>query len=134
MIFRRRATHKLPKFPSHVIPTFRKLCDLLPVENIPAYKDEITRVVKHMHELTTGNPHLNEEIADEIAKRCQLLLDLYPTLSDERRRLVVGALRYFVITDDALSETSFSSGLDDDAKVMNYVLQQCGVEDQFIRV
>jgi uncharacterized membrane protein YkvA (DUF1232 family) len=73
-------------------------------------------------------------LAEEIAARCFFLLDRYAAAETEHRRLIVGAISYFVIDDDGAEDEGFATGFDDDARVINYVLEELGIDDQFIDV
>jgi fructose-1,6-bisphosphatase len=46
----------------------------------------------------------------------------------------VGALRYFVSDDDSFSDLEFASGFNDDAEVMNHVLEELGLEQEVIDI
>jgi uncharacterized membrane protein YkvA (DUF1232 family) len=72
--------------------------------------------------------------AREVASRCRLLLEHYEEFSDHEKSLVAGAVRYFVIDDDPLSDEIFATGFDDDAMVVNHVLEQLGIDGMFIEL
>lgn len=131
MIFK-RTHHPLPKFPPTVRPTFRNLCESLPVENVLAYKDEIENELVSIRERAKENSFINVALAEKLSEKCHLLLDIYEQYDRKKQALMVGAIRYFALANDSFSEEDFASGFDDDAKVMNHVLEELGIEDQFI--
>ena len=66
-----------------------------------------------------------------LASRCKRLLMRYDESGPEERAAIVGAVRYFLETHD-LERDDGPSGFDDDAKVMNYVVE--GVAPELGRV
>jgi uncharacterized membrane protein YkvA (DUF1232 family) len=56
------------------------------------------------------------------------------SFSKNQQALIVGGVRYFTLDDDLISDAAFFTGFDDDAKILNYVLAQIGVNDRFIRL
>lgn len=124
--------HKLPRFPDNLIPTFHRLCDPLPAELLPELRKDLDDFLQQSHDLAATNPRLNVHRVEQIHERCQFLLGQYEKFSREQQALVIGALRYFVIMEDSLADDNFVTGFDDDAKVVNYVLEELGIEDQFI--
>lgn len=132
MIFSRKVRYKLPKFPVTVIPAFRQLCREIPADQIDAVRAEVERCIGSLRERAPERPNLNLPVAEEIAARCFILLDHFTQSTAEQRRLIVGAVSYFVVDCDGAEDDSFATGFDDDAKVINHVLQQVGIEDQFI--
>jgi len=132
MIFGRRRQHPLPKFPNTVIPAFRGLCREIPLEQIDEVRREVEQALAEMKGRAAERPNLNLLLAEEITARCFLLLDHYSAAEPEHRRLIIGAISYFVIDDDGAEDEGFATGFDDDAKVINHVLEELGIEGQFI--
>ncbi|MBX7138694.1 MAG: hypothetical protein K1X83_11990 [Oligoflexia bacterium] len=131
MIFKRK-THKLPNFPPTVRPTFEKLSEALPVENIEAYRGEVDQELARIEKEAKDNDLINVHLARQIAERCHVLLARYHEFPVKLQAKIVGAIRYFALSHDSFSEKHFASGFDDDAKVMNFVLEELGLDDQFI--
>jgi len=127
--FFKRRKHSLPKFPSDVAPTFKALCEDLPVERVKELEPEVDRCLERFQELAEKYPHMNLTLANKIGERSKMLLAKYEDLSKEHRRLVIGAVRYFAVAEDSLSETTFAAGFHDDARVINYVLEELGMSD-----
>ena len=132
MIFKRKR-YKLPNFPPSLKQDFRGMCEVLPEKDVPIFKQEVDATLAHFEDRRLKNPKINIILAREMAKRCHLLLDQYSELSDKFKALAIGAIRYFVV-EDTVSEESFATGFDDDAKVMNYVLEELGYSDGFIEL
>ena len=132
MIFSRKIKYKLPKFPVSVIPAFHQLCREIAVEQVDEVRAEVERCLGMLREQAPEKPNLNLPLAEEIAARCFILLDRFAECDSEKRKLIMGAVSYFVVDGDGAEDDSFATGFDDDARVINYVLQQVGIEDQFI--
>ena len=134
MIFGKRIRYKLPKFPQSVIPTFRRYCEPVPVEEIP----EILAILNHNAEDIRTRAYQNVNIdptkVDKIATACRIMLAEYETLDDIGRGLVIGAIRYFIRPDDPVSDHKFASGFDDDVQIINHVLEQVGIDGYFIEM
>lgn len=131
-MFWRRKRYQLPKVPPTVAETFHRLCEPLPEEQLEEVREQLARGVDYLYELSRENPGLTPKTIEALKACSLLLLERYPDLSPERRALVIGAIRYFIATDDPVSDAVFASGLRDDVQVMNYVLQQVGVNGHFI--
>ena len=64
----------------------------------------------------------------------QFLLENYEQFSVPQRRLIIGAVYYFAMSEDGSPDSTLATGFDDDIKVMNYVLEELGVEGMFIDI
>lgn len=124
--------HKLPRFPATLIPTFRRLCEPLPVSALQQVRTDFDQCLATLESMAESNPRISRPLLNEISERARMLLARYEEFSGEQRALIIGALRYFAIVADTLPDDKFSSGLDDDAKVFNYVLETLGIEDCYI--
>ena len=133
MIFQRKR-HKLPKFPPNIRATFKNLCKSLPAENVVSYKSEVDSELERIRTNAKENAMINLDLAVQLAQRCHMLLDNYDKFDNAKRALIVGAIRYFALSEDAFSEEDFASGFDDDARIMNYVLEQIGLEEHCIEL
>jgi hypothetical protein len=125
--------YKLPKFPPELIPAFESVCEALPADSIDDYHKEVDEVLAKCREVAKNNTTINIPLAEEIANRAHILLDHYKEFDEKKRALVVGAIRYFAVMDDALPADVFASGMNDDANVMNYVLEEVGLEEHCIK-
>jgi len=134
MIFWKRRTYRLPRFPGGVIPAFRSACEDLSQEEAQKLTAAVDSALDDLYKVFKEDGNIDIRKAEAIADRCKLLLSKYNTLDEEHRKLVVGAVRYFATLEDAFATGTFASGLVDDAKVMNYVLEEIGIEGQFIEI
>ena len=133
-MFWKKRKYNLPKFPPNVIPQFNKLCEDL---NDNEFAELSLLVKKNFEaEFAIGRDEDNFTVdeAREVEKVCLFLIDEYHKFPTDKKRLVVGALRYCAISDDAFDDRAFASGMTDDQQVLNYVLEELGVEDKFIKI
>ena len=126
--------HKLPKFPKTVAPTFRALCEDLPADAVPALVTQLGEAFRDIQSKAQNNPLVDVSLAASITNKLNSLLDGYATFTAKQRSLVIGAARYFVHDADPMSDEDFATGYHDDARVLNYVLDQLGFEDGFLEV
>lgn len=129
-----KVAHPLPKFPPGLVRRFRSLCEVLPISATDELRREFLFKAKETKEKAQSNRRMNKKRLDDIIDRCVLLLDIFPDARDQERALIVGALRYFVVDGDELPDEHFCTGFDDDARVINHVLEQLGIEGKFISI
>ena len=133
-MFWRKSKHKLPKFPATVIPAFRSVCQHLVPEEAQKLRAFVDKNVETIRAAKDKNLSLDLKLAERIAERCYYLLDHYEEYPPKYRAAVIGAIRYFAVGADAFSDMAFATGLDDDAKIINYVLEMVGAIDQCIEI
>jgi hypothetical protein len=88
-------------------------------------EEEAHRLLVHIDQhLAHMTRHLGGDLPLPIAlaSRCKRLLMRYDESGPEERAAIAGAVRYFLETHD-LERDDEPSGFDDDAKVMNYVVE-----------
>lgn len=123
----KKKRHRLPKFPAAVIPTFKRLCEALPASDLEAYKADIEVNLERIRAAASTNDRVDLERGEQLGRVSKQLLDRYESFNENQRALVIGAIRYFAVAEDAASETTFATGFDDDVKVMNHVLEEIGL-------
>lgn len=124
--------HKLPQFPPGVSRTFKGLSEPLKPEEIPELRGILDRNLAELADRAKANERIDLALMYELADVAHYLLDQYDRFNTEQRAMVIGAVRYFAIAEDGLPDESYASGFDDDAEVMNYVLEQLGIEGKFL--
>ena len=134
MIFGRRYNHPLPKVPTNVRTTFKNMCGQITSDELSELGVLLEQAIEKTRDLSVNSARIDIRLAEEIASRCRLLLDHYQEFSEEEQVLVVGAVRYFVVDDDPFSDDTFASGFDDDAQVVNHVLEHLGIEGMYIEI
>lgn len=101
---------------------FRKLC-------LPTSSVELTELagVVEMHVVRVkemGDHRTDIETAERIAAALTELLNGTSGFADDERALLRGAVEYFLMTDDADGDLEDVLGFDDDARVLNSVLDR----------
>lgn len=134
MIFGKRRNHPLPRFPDTVAPTFRRLCERVPASEAAGILAQVDQCMDGFRELARDHHRLNLSLAEKVAERCRYLLNRYSDYDHQQQALIMGAVRYFAIAEDAMAETEFATGFDDDARVMNYVLEELGLDELYIAI
>lgn len=134
MIFwsKNKRRFKLPRFPETVAPTFKALCENIDSSQIEELRQAVDECLRDARKKKEKNENLDLEGAEELTRRCHYLLDNYEKYSEQQRAQVVGAIRYFAIAEDPFDDETFATGFHDDKRVMNYVLEDLGLEEQYI--
>jgi uncharacterized membrane protein YkvA (DUF1232 family) len=133
-MFGKQRKFPLPSFPPKAKSHFKRLCEPLPPHTVPQLKEELENFYSSVLAEADNRPLVNTELIRDLYDRACLLLERYPHISEKHRSLVVGALRYFVSDDDSFSDLEFASGFNDDAEVMNHVLEELGLEQEVIDI
>ena len=134
MIFGKTKLHRLPKFPQTVADDFKSLCEVLSADALSELRHALEDYMLALKERAVEQRNVDLASAEDLADRCRLLLDKYPELTHSKQKLVVGAVRYFAVAEDSLSDEIFASGLDDDKMVMNFVLEELEIEDRYLSI
>ena len=102
----------------------------------PAKADElaaqIDRVDTHLHLMrgaAESDPTVDVAGAEWIAAALTEMLSTAPDLSFEERRLLMGAVEYFVLSRDRAHDHDGPAGLEDDNRVVRAVCRALGRED-----
>lgn len=129
-----RKKHPLPKFPPTIASTFKMLCEDLDEAGVSKLKKAVQDSRDLALQRETNDPKFNKEGAFKLADCSDMLLDKYKSFSRRKRALITGAVRYFAVANDPISDEDYASGLWDDMRVMNYVLEQLGIESYYFDV
>ncbi|MFN0027263.1 MAG: hypothetical protein ACKV2O_08795 [Acidimicrobiales bacterium] len=79
-----------------------------------------------------ANPALDLDMATRIATTLSSVLDEPDQYGEEDRALLRGAVDYFVNSEDDANDLTNAVGFDDDARVLNAVLEALGRRDLLI--
>ncbi len=103
---------------------FRQLCIETSAEDLA----QLTSVVDlHLEQIRDyDGPNADVETAEAIGSSLTSLLTDDTTFDDEQRSLIRGAVEYFLLADDASGDLDDVFGFDDDARVLNSVLERIG--------
>ena len=106
---------------------FRRLC--IPTETSDL-EDLAGTVALHLEQVqAAAGPRTDVEMAERVASSLQVLVGSGQQFTAQERALVRGAVEYFLLVDDAESDLHDSLGFDDDARVVNSVLDHVGRRD-----
>jgi hypothetical protein len=108
------------------------LCEALAVEDIAELKRIVDENYDDFVDRKRENQNLDLAGARQLTERCHYLLDHYSEFSEKEQALIIGAVRYFAIAEDPYDDETFATGLFDDKKVMNHVLEKLGLTDKII--
>jgi hypothetical protein len=122
--------NSLPLF-SHILnpevdQKFSLLCEDVSVDALPELLKEVHQHVLHVRQALAINEFLDVTTAEKIADRLTKLLRDIEKYPQSKKRLVIGAARYFVKSNDAQADLISLLGFDDDVAVLNYVLVELG--------
>ncbi len=124
----------MPPFTPDLKQAFRPLCIALPETKIADLAQEITAHVQAIKDALSKNEFLDLPLAEAIAHALLVVLPNYGQYSPLQQALIVGAARYFIDDEDVEPDTTSVLGLDDDAEVLNYVLETIGRADLTVEV
>lgn len=100
---------------------FLDMCRARPAAQL---HEDAVRVQDHLRVIELGaetSPVLNVELARSIAETLTTLIAAADTYNFQERRLLSGAIEYFVARGDLADDYADASGLDDDARVIRAV-------------
>ena len=100
---------------------FLELCRARPAEQL---REDAARVEAHLRVIELGartSPVLNVDLARSIAGALITLIADADSYTFQERRLLSGAIEYFVAKGDLADDYAEPSGLDDDARVTRAV-------------
>jgi uncharacterized membrane protein YkvA (DUF1232 family) len=105
------------------------MCASLPSEEARALAPAIQDHARAIRMAQEDNEFLDAETAEQIALALAALFMDYDSYNDHQKRLVVGAARYFIQSQDAEGDLTSILGCEDDAQVLNYVAEQLDRKD-----
>lgn len=111
----------------HVAELFLKFCEPLPSEALRNMALDVDRYLVVLRKMLEVNRQIDIDLANRIASACMELLKQCDPAKPEQTALVVGAVRYFVYPYDAQDDLQSTSGLADDAMVVNFVIEETGL-------
>jgi len=133
-MFWKKKFHKLPKFPSSIRPHYKQLCSLASEDQLLELKLELEKNIKDVRSLSESKLDYPISDAENCNTVCCYLIDNYNNFSKREQSLIVGAVKYFVSDVDPFHEAIFVSGLHDDKKILNYVLEELKIENMYLNV
>ncbi len=108
---------------------FLDLCEGRSVEDLLADRDRVKAHLQVINTAVANGSALEGELAEPIAATLVTLLDDAENLSFVQRRVLAGAVEYFLETDDTDEDFGSDHGLADDARVVAAVCDALGRDD-----
>lgn len=103
---------------------FRRLCIETSAEELLQLTDVIDLHLDQVRE--NAAPQTDIDTAEMVAKSLSTLITSELSFEASDRLLIRGAVEYFLLHDDASSDLEDPLGFDDDARVVNSVLERIG--------
>jgi len=113
---------------------FLGMCEARSVEDLAADRRRVAGHLRAMEQGARDGVPLDVERARLVAATIDDLLKSAHSLSFEQRRLLAGAVEYFVTTDDVIDDYGVVHGLDDDARVVAAVCHALDRPDLALRL
>lgn len=113
---------------------FLNLCEPRSADMLAADKDRVEGHVSLMQAANAINQLVDVDLAEAIAATLLALLEQPDSLAYEERRLLAGAVEYFVLTGDNDDDLASPVGMVDDAKVTNATAEALGRPDLVIPI
>jgi uncharacterized membrane protein YkvA (DUF1232 family) len=89
-------------------------------------RGKVFQHVAELEEVLKTNEFIDIVSARKIAKILDMLFKEFDNFTNNEKKWIVGAARYFIRSDDVQPDTRSILGLDDDIGVMNFVLEIIG--------
>ena len=111
---------------------FLNLCEARSAEMLTEDRDRVAGHVSLMEAAHALSPKIDIELARSIGSALEAMLTNPDELAYEERRLLAGAVEYFVLTGDSDDDMASPVGLVDDARVTNATAHALNREDLLI--
>ena len=108
---------------------FLELCEPRSAEELLADRDRVEAHRRSIESAAQSGAAIEGELADRIARALGSLLADAAGWSFVERRVLAGAVEYFLRTDDSDSDLRSDQGLEDDARVVAAVCDALGRND-----
>jgi hypothetical protein len=126
-------TESFPLFPNLLDPklasVFDPLCEEVSPNQIIDLQKQIAVHIGNIKDALQQNEFIDLDLAEHIASILVQILKELASYPENKRRLIIGASRYFIQSHDAQADLASVLGFDDDATVLNYVLMEIGRSD-----
>jgi uncharacterized membrane protein YkvA (DUF1232 family) len=123
----------LPLFQNLLDPNLEKifttLCDDISPSQVSELQKQIIDHVQDVRDALQQNEFIDLDLAERISRVLLTILGEIPSYPEIHRRMIIGAARYFVLSQDAQADFKSVLGFDDDLKILNYVLRFIGRND-----
>ena len=101
-------------------------------EELPGLRLRVQAYLSHVERMAVSRPLVDLDVARRVADVLQRLLDEPDQLNTHDRQMIRGAVEYFVLDRDESGDLTDVIGFDDDARVVNAVVESLGRADLYI--
>ncbi|MEM7157578.1 MAG: hypothetical protein AAF799_32360 [Myxococcota bacterium] len=123
----------IPGIPPESRASFKTHHDA-PLVTADALRAELGAYARDLTKRTDDNELVDAGLGRALTRACTGLIDRTESADESTRRLVQGAVRYFIDEDDAEPDRDSLWGLDDDVAVCNAVARHLGHEDLIVNL
>ena len=95
---------KFPSFPPGAKKKFMKRCETVPIDSVPTLIGELEHLFSELMERAQQSDQTNTALAERIFDESKYLLGRYEEFDPKQQGLIIGAVRYFVLEDDAMPD------------------------------
>lgn len=113
---------------------FLNLCEARSAAELAADADRVEAHVSLLQAANTVYEMVDFELAEAVGQALLALIAEAPRFSFEERRLLCGAIEYFVMTGDVDNDMASPLGLVDDARVVNATAMALGHQELTIAI
>jgi uncharacterized membrane protein YkvA (DUF1232 family) len=125
--------YNLPDFPAGAAELFESFSVELSYAEFSKLRDRYDEYVDFLtNSFDSKDIKFNRTVVRGLIKALNVLFEAYNDRDLEQKKLIVGAINYFIEDEDGLSDLEYYSGFDDDAQIVNYVLEELEIEGYFI--
>lgn len=113
---------------------FLNLCEPRSADALAADRDRVEGHLSLMRAAHAINSLVDVELAEGVAGSLMAMLEMADGLAYEERRLLAGAVEYYVLTGDNDDDLASPVGMVDDARVTNATAEALGRSDLVVPV
>lgn len=112
---------------------FVAMCVATEPDDVPLLRARVVAHLGRIEGLVDAQPAIDGDAARSLAAALLSALDDTPSLGDDRRSLLRGAVEYFIDEADSIDDLDDPIGFDDDIRIANAVFEEIGRHDLLIR-
>ncbi len=124
--------HTLPPKAAKIQEAFQQLCEWRPYTQAQVLIEHVNSALSKILEREKSFAALDVKLARALTEKSLHLISHYTNYNEEQQSLIIGAVRYYICHIDSLPDDEARIGLDDDALVMNHVLEKLGFSEGYI--
>ena len=111
---------------------FQGLCVPFSEPGIARLREQMVETAEWLTQLAFRSDQFNVELAVELCARAVTLIDHFNDFNQQQQLLVIGAVQYLLFRNDTVPDSKATNGLEDDRRIINYVLWRLGLFDALV--